>query len=561
MVPRLHAKGASFKGAAAYLLHDKDKAQTSERVAWTETRNLATNNADVAWRVMAATAMDQDRLKEEAGIKASGRKSNKSVLHFSLSWHEEEAKDLTPEEMRRAAYGALRALGADKHQAMIVAHSDEAQPHVHILVNRVSAEDGRMLSSSKEKLKLSEWAQEYEQQRGKVYCQQRVFNNAARDRGEYVRGEKSQARNVYEVENPANDNSAKAKAIKEELNRKAAELAAKARATAERHAREFAQLEERHRKRMEELEREAKRNTTIARDQVRKDYRQSWEYLFHEDQAERAQFDLRESKLFGKVQNAFKAIDFGAIVRGEDRRKAIGEAFQAFGDSGARLEALKKEQNDRAQELLAKQRAEEQQAAQRIEWQRQGELARNRELFTAERSQLVLFQQMDNAALKAHWRGHAQERSEAWEPLRREQERRQKLEEWRRYQQQAEAEKRAERQHSPAPDTSTTAEEEEPLHVRQAREADDAKRRAPYSTETLDPERRRRMEEFLGRAVGRSEEERQAESGSHSPALDPERERRIREFLDRGDRAQEMRRGQDPGEGRGNDDGGEGQSM
>ena len=41
MVPRLHAKGTSFKGASAYLLHDK-AASTSERVAWTDTRNLAT---------------------------------------------------------------------------------------------------------------------------------------------------------------------------------------------------------------------------------------------------------------------------------------------------------------------------------------------------------------------------------------------------------------------------------------------------------------------------------------------------------------------------------------
>ena len=552
MVPRLHSKGTSFKGAAAYLLHDKE-AQTAERVAWTDTRNLATNDAQVAWRVMAATAMDQDRLKEEAGVKATGRKSKQSVLHFSLSWHEEEKADLNPEEMRRAAYGALRALGADRHQAMIIAHSDEAQPHVHVLVNRVSWEDGRMLSSSKEKLKLSKWAEEYEQERGKIYCQQRVFNNAARDRGEYVRGEKSQARNVYEAEAPANDNSAKAKAIKEEIRRKAAELAAKARATRERHAREFAQLEERHRERLAGLERESKRHTTIARDEVRKGYRRSWEYLFHEDQAERTQFDLREEKAFGRAQNAFKAIDFGAILRGEDRRKAIREAFQAFGDSGARLEALKADQNRRAAELLAQQRAEEQQAAQRMEQQRQAEQDRNRTLFQAERAQLVLAHQMDNASIRAHWRDHASARAEKWEPLKRAQARRERLEAWRRDQEQAKAENRE--QHSPAPDAG------DPVAPATSADEDNDRRRAQYSTETLDPERRRRMEEFLGRAVGRTEEERQAELGEQSSGLDPERARLIREWRRRRDRGQEIRQDieRDDGEGRGG--GGEGRSM
>lgn len=73
MVPKLAAKGTSFKGAAAYYLHDKG-ASTDERVAWTATLNLATNNPEMAWRIMAATAKDQTRLKEQAGIKATGRK-------------------------------------------------------------------------------------------------------------------------------------------------------------------------------------------------------------------------------------------------------------------------------------------------------------------------------------------------------------------------------------------------------------------------------------------------------------------------------------------------------
>ena len=87
---------------------------------------------------MAATAMDQHRLKQEAGIPATGRKSAQSVLHLSLSWHPEEREQISDAEMRRAADGALKALGASDRQALIIRHTDEEQPHIHILVNRVS---------------------------------------------------------------------------------------------------------------------------------------------------------------------------------------------------------------------------------------------------------------------------------------------------------------------------------------------------------------------------------------------------------------------------------------
>jgi len=151
---------------------------------------------------------------------------------------------------------------------------------------------------------------------------------------------------------------------------------------------------------------------------------------------------------------------------------------------------------------------------------------------------------MDEAALQAHWRNHAQKREEAWAGLRREQERREKLEQWRQYRKQASEEARRERQDSPAPDGATS--QREPV-----------KGGAPSSGETLDPERRRRLDEFLGRSLG--EGEKQSEGDSHAPALDPERERRLREFLRESDRAQELR--QDRGDGQSNDDSGEGQSL
>ena len=203
MVPKIHAKGVSFKGAAAYLLHDKERAGTAERVAWVETVNLATRNPQTAWRVMAATAMDAPRLKDQAGVKKTGRQSKDAVLHLSLAW----SPDQTPDRADMAAFArrALAALKAEDRQAMIICHSDEKHPHVHLLINRVSPADGRLLSSSKEKAALAALALAYEKEGGTIYCKEREANAERREQGEFVRGEKDLPREEIEALREAQD--------------------------------------------------------------------------------------------------------------------------------------------------------------------------------------------------------------------------------------------------------------------------------------------------------------------------------------------------------------------
>ena len=196
MIPKLNAKGSSFKGLAAYLLHDKEAA-TSGRVAWVETLNMVTHNPETAWRVMAATAMNAGQLKEQAGVKKTGRSSKDAVMHLSLSWDPEQKP--TREEMSDFARRALAALKAEDRQAMVICHSDAKHPHVHVIVNRVSPTDGRMLSSSKEKLALSELALAYEKEGGTIYCKEREINAAKRAKGEYVRAEKDIPQPEYEA--------------------------------------------------------------------------------------------------------------------------------------------------------------------------------------------------------------------------------------------------------------------------------------------------------------------------------------------------------------------------
>ena len=195
MVPSVTKGGASFKGAAVYNLHDKE-AETAERVAWTETVNLITSDPEKATRVMAATAMAQNDLKIEAGIKATGRKLEKPVYVYSLSWHPDEQPNKAT--MVEAARESIKALGVEDRQALTVCHNDEPYPHVHVVLNRVSMEDGLAANMRGDHLKLSGWAESWEKRHGKIWCEARVQNNERRERGEFVRGS-NVPRSVFEA--------------------------------------------------------------------------------------------------------------------------------------------------------------------------------------------------------------------------------------------------------------------------------------------------------------------------------------------------------------------------
>lgn len=195
MVPKIAKRGGSFKGAAAYYLHDKG-ASTKSRVAFCQTENLPVAEPELAWRWMAYTAKHAGILKADAGVGATGRKMSKPVYTLSLSWSPE--KSPSQAEMVEAAHPALKALGLSKCQTLLVAHNDEPHPHIHALVNLVDPDTGKVRDPGMDKRKLSRWAEAYEKAQGKVRCEQRVENNARRDRGEPARDTASLSRQDIE---------------------------------------------------------------------------------------------------------------------------------------------------------------------------------------------------------------------------------------------------------------------------------------------------------------------------------------------------------------------------
>lgn len=191
MIPRIADRGHSFKGAGTYYLHDKD-ARTSDRVAWVSTHNLVARTGANALREMIRTAMMADDLKRLNGISLAGRKSSRGEVYaYSLSWPPEQ--EPTQAQMEEAAQETLQALGLEDHQALLIAHNDTDHDHVHVIVNLVNPDTGRIGSVHNDAHVLSEWAQDYEHRCGYVSCPNRVENNARRAAGEAVKYQEPEA--------------------------------------------------------------------------------------------------------------------------------------------------------------------------------------------------------------------------------------------------------------------------------------------------------------------------------------------------------------------------------
>lgn len=432
MIPDIASKGASFKGALAYYLHDKlrpgeRERLTSERVAWTETRNLMTRDPEIAGRVMAATALDADRLKREAGIRNTGRKSDQSVYAYTLAWHPDEAKSLSRAEMVRAADETLRVLGADDRQAILVCHTDRPHPHVHIIVNRVSPQDGRMLGTSNDRLKLSQWALSYRQMRGQEqYCPQRAENWHMRlsrhdDRGRLKlwRAAADTPRSMIEDVRAAKAGAdPKAAELIAAQKKRIGKLAADGKAMAARHATQWKDLDARGKDRRSHIYRQCENSIGDAIWTIKQSYRPQWQDIGRRQSAERRKFQERETRVAGKIRNAIDAVIHARELNPESSRGFLGNAFNYLTSSARRADALDRLHKAQVRQLSAAQRAEIGLAIRSIKTDRAGLLAADRGSFLSERAALILRQAADKQQLKAQWRRSGEERKRVFAALR-----------------------------------------------------------------------------------------------------------------------------------------------
>lgn len=178
MIVKILSHGTSFKGLATYLTHDP-AAQTTERVGWTHTLNLAHDDAASAVDEMLWTARNAELLKQEAGIRAGGRATENAVKHVSLNWSPEE--NPSRQDMIDATEEFLQHMKWQEHQALLVAHEDKAHAHVHVMLNTVHPETGLRLDDNFERRRAQSWALEYEREHDRIYCEERLKNPAERE--------------------------------------------------------------------------------------------------------------------------------------------------------------------------------------------------------------------------------------------------------------------------------------------------------------------------------------------------------------------------------------------
>lgn len=124
----MSSSSQSFGSLAAYLAKGKS-GDEPERVAWSASRNLPTNEPELAGTIMRATAAQNDRVRDP-------------VYHLVLSFDPGDQVDRAT--MEQVADRVIAALKLQEHQALIVAHNDRAHQHMHLLVNRVHPETGRV---------------------------------------------------------------------------------------------------------------------------------------------------------------------------------------------------------------------------------------------------------------------------------------------------------------------------------------------------------------------------------------------------------------------------------
>ena len=214
MVPNINPRGHSFKGVAAYLMHDRD-AKTRERVGWTSTHNLYTDDIEEAARFMAWTDKNRDLLKTMNGNYRRGAEAETgNVYHYSHSWAPDETP--TREEMERHGHSSVAALGLSEHQYFFVSHTDEPHPHLHIVINLVHPETGKIANVYRDRKILDRHAHEYEQDHG-IKCENRDKKYQAWEQGRNAFSEKERREDYKEKVTTAFERSDSAKGFQAAL--------------------------------------------------------------------------------------------------------------------------------------------------------------------------------------------------------------------------------------------------------------------------------------------------------------------------------------------------------
>lgn len=344
MVPNIAKSGTSFRGAGKYYLHDKQpagdrgdrdaanalKPTTDDRVAFMDTRNCVNRNPEHALDEMWATAEAQNELKRTNGLSLGGRKCTAPVKSISLSWHPSETP--TTEQMIAAADSYLTRMGWSEHQALYVGHNDTAHPHIHIILNRVHPETGRVLDDRNDYRRAQEWALQYEKEHGRIFCEKRLDYERAPQERQHTHANDNIPHDVIHLMRPHEQQFQQSELSREQLDKLERDLL-KADQRAEREA-WFAD------------------GATLFKDtrnavwrEVKEEYSEDWKQFYAEKSAREEEAREASSSAVGRALYFAKTGDWE-------------NARAAFSDRDAVMRVVREEFSERAQALHSEQRDE-----------------------------------------------------------------------------------------------------------------------------------------------------------------------------------------------------------
>lgn len=340
------------------------------------------------------------------------------VQTYSLSWHPEEQPSKA--EMFAAARESLKVLGIEDRQALILCHNDEPHPHIHIIVNRVSPADGRLSSTSQEKLKLSRWAEEWERSGGKIYCEQRVANNAERDQGRFVKDRSGVPRSTFDVARAAlqgfNDNRDAQEAaaeLKADQRRKAAELAAIGRDMHTHYRTELANLGADYQRDKVRLKAAHKAEQDALHAEVRQVMRDATRDLAEEQRREQRTIAWRERSLLGRMWNAYDAGRPAGSTGGR-----VGRTLWATISRSARLDGLRQSRVDQRQATYSDLKAWARDRTAEIRARQSQEFKANYERLQVARTSTLRQYEQEQKEYRRRWAERNQANRAAWQAFR-----------------------------------------------------------------------------------------------------------------------------------------------
>ncbi len=342
MVPNIAKSGTSFRGAGKYYLHDKAssrdvpnalKPTSDERVAFMDTRNCVNSDPHLAIDEMWATAEAQNELKRAAGLSLSGRKCTAPVKTISLSWHPSERP--TPDQMIEAADGYLAKMGWSEHQAIYIGHNDTAHPHIHIILNRVHPETGRVLDDRNDYRRAQEWALAYEKEHDRIFCEKRLdYERPAHER-QHGAANDNIPHDVILLTRPSEQQFRQSERSREELDKLERDLL-KADQRAEREAwfADGAKL--------------FKETRNAVWREVKDEYREDWKQLYAEKSAREEEAREASATAVGRALFFAKQGDWETARSSFGDRDAVTRAVAA--EFSERAQALRTEQRDEVRE-------------------------------------------------------------------------------------------------------------------------------------------------------------------------------------------------------------------